>query len=170
MHYNALRIAEITGERTEERLLEVQRKYLQRKSLMISKTPIEHIWREEILNEFLERRLQFWEHAWDDGVDEEVLDTTDADDEELELLSDTHHVLPGDSDPDYITDESDFGRTFARESMQHMQNNTTTHAKLSKMSQRRRRPFHTKKGYPPTSSTVAGNIIWKNKMHAHTSL
>ncbi|KIH54544.1 hypothetical protein ANCDUO_15309 [Ancylostoma duodenale] len=41
VHYNALTIAEITGEREKERVLEVRKKYLQRKSLLVFKTPIE---------------------------------------------------------------------------------------------------------------------------------
>ncbi|EYC13492.1 hypothetical protein Y032_0043g745 [Ancylostoma ceylanicum] len=111
MHYNALRLAEITGERREERVLEVQKKYLQRKSLLVFKTPIEHVWREEIIQKVLMTRLQFWEQSIDgddgDEAAEQANDAAGVEEDEVELHSDTYHVLTGESDLEYTSDEED---------------------------------------------------------------
>ncbi|CAJ0607184.1 unnamed protein product [Cylicocyclus nassatus] len=53
LHKNALRIAELGGERVEQRVTVVHRKFSERESHIERKTPVEHIWRKEIWIDFL---------------------------------------------------------------------------------------------------------------------
>ncbi|VDN25147.1 unnamed protein product [Cylicostephanus goldi] len=48
LHKNALTLAEMRGERTVKREFDVTRKFNDRASHMVEKTPIEHVWRREI--------------------------------------------------------------------------------------------------------------------------
>ncbi|KAL6724306.1 hypothetical protein Aduo_019205 [Ancylostoma duodenale] len=125
MHYNAFRIAEITGKRRQERVLEVQRKvqrkYLQRKSLLEFKTPVEHVWREEMIQEVLMTRLQFWEESIDgDEVDKQAPETAEVEQDEVELYSDTYHDLTGEVDLDTLVMKKISDKFFNIASMQHV--------------------------------------------------
>ncbi|CAJ0597585.1 unnamed protein product [Cylicocyclus nassatus] len=53
LHKNALRIAELDGERVVQRVTVVHRKFSERESHIERKTPVEHIWRKEIWIDFL---------------------------------------------------------------------------------------------------------------------
>ncbi|KIH60028.1 hypothetical protein ANCDUO_09729 [Ancylostoma duodenale] len=61
MHFNTLRLAEMAGERRVQRVIEVQRKYFRRTSRMVFKTPVEHLWRDQIAQAVLDARREHHE-------------------------------------------------------------------------------------------------------------
>ncbi|RCN24966.1 hypothetical protein ANCCAN_29324, partial [Ancylostoma caninum] len=75
MHFNTLRLAELAGERRVERVVEVQRKYFTRTSRVVFKTPVEHVWRHEIVQAVLDARKEHLEAPLADDVDvQEMVD------------------------------------------------------------------------------------------------
>ncbi|RCN34491.1 hypothetical protein ANCCAN_19668 [Ancylostoma caninum] len=69
MHFNTLRLAELAGERRVERVVEVQRKYFTRTSRVAFKTPVEHIWQDQITQAILDARRKHHEEPLADDVD-----------------------------------------------------------------------------------------------------
>ncbi|RCN41400.1 hypothetical protein ANCCAN_12667, partial [Ancylostoma caninum] len=69
MHFNTLRLAELAGERRVERVVEVQRKNFTRTSRVAFKTPVEHIWRDQITQAILDARRKHHEEPLADDVD-----------------------------------------------------------------------------------------------------
>ncbi|EYC36955.1 hypothetical protein Y032_0841g2631 [Ancylostoma ceylanicum] len=69
MHFNTLRVAELAGERRVERVVEVQRKYFTRTSRVVFKTPVEHVWRQEIMQAVLDARKEHLEAPSAEDVD-----------------------------------------------------------------------------------------------------
>ncbi|EYC26345.1 hypothetical protein Y032_0010g1104 [Ancylostoma ceylanicum] len=61
MHFNTLTLAELAGERREQRVVEVQRKYFTRTSRMVFKSPVQHLWRDQITQAVLEARQGYHE-------------------------------------------------------------------------------------------------------------
>ncbi|CAJ0589067.1 unnamed protein product [Cylicocyclus nassatus] len=58
LHRNALRNAEIAGERVVKRSTIVHRKFKARPSIVVEKTPMEHIWRTDSYMEFVKKYFQ----------------------------------------------------------------------------------------------------------------
>ncbi|EYB92582.1 hypothetical protein Y032_0192g1360 [Ancylostoma ceylanicum] len=79
MHFNTLRLAELAGERSVERVVEVQRKYFTRTSRVVLKTPVEHLWRQEIMQAVLDARKEHLEASPAEDVDvQEMVDAETA--------------------------------------------------------------------------------------------
>ncbi|KHJ96659.1 hypothetical protein OESDEN_03379 [Oesophagostomum dentatum] len=74
MHFNSLRLAEMAGGRGEQRTLYVQRKYYMRQSRIMFKNPIEHVCREHIIQDVLQRRLQSHEEQGSSETESPQLD------------------------------------------------------------------------------------------------
>ncbi|EYC15178.1 hypothetical protein Y032_0037g3365 [Ancylostoma ceylanicum] len=99
MHFNTLRFAEMAGERRVQRVVDVQRKYFRRTTRMVFKTPVEHLWRDQIAQVVLDARREQHdlppedvdlqrmidaEAAFEEAEPENVFEDTDSDDEEYE--------------------------------------------------------------------------------------
>ncbi|KIH44835.1 hypothetical protein ANCDUO_25133 [Ancylostoma duodenale] len=78
MHFNTLRLAELAGERRVERVVEVQRKYFTRTSRVVFKTPVEHVWRQEIVQAVLDARKEHLEVPLADDVDVQEMADAEA--------------------------------------------------------------------------------------------
>ncbi|RCN45593.1 hypothetical protein ANCCAN_08428 [Ancylostoma caninum] len=99
MHFNTLRLAEMAGERRVQRVIDVQRKYFRRTTRMVFKTPVEHLWRDQIAQAVLDARREHHElspedvdlqgmidaeAAFEEAEPENVFEDIDSDDEEYE--------------------------------------------------------------------------------------
>ncbi|RCN24707.1 hypothetical protein ANCCAN_29591 [Ancylostoma caninum] len=99
MHFNTLRLAEMAGERRVQRVIDVQRKYFRRTTRMAFKTPVEHLWRDQIAQAVLDARREHHElppedvdlqgmidaeAAFEEAEPEDVFEDMDSDDEEYE--------------------------------------------------------------------------------------
>ncbi|KAK5976122.1 hypothetical protein GCK32_017319 [Trichostrongylus colubriformis] len=81
LHINTLRLAEISGERKVLKTREVQRKYLDRKSKQVLKSPAKHLGRDLVLDGVLNGRLIALQAKYQSGVPQWVVDLMDAEDE-----------------------------------------------------------------------------------------
>ncbi|KAK5977922.1 hypothetical protein GCK32_019661 [Trichostrongylus colubriformis] len=86
MHLNTLRLAEMSGERKVLKIREIQRKYLNRKSKLVLKSPAKHLWRDLVLEEVLSERLVALNTKGQSAAPQWVVDLRDAEEEyEYEL-------------------------------------------------------------------------------------
>ncbi|RCN50519.1 hypothetical protein ANCCAN_03373 [Ancylostoma caninum] len=99
MHFNTLRFAEMAGERKVQRVIDVQRKYFRRTTRMVFKTPVEHLWRDQIAQAVLDSRREHHElppedvdlqgmidaeAAFEEAEPEDILEFCESDDDEYE--------------------------------------------------------------------------------------
>ncbi|RCN45096.1 hypothetical protein ANCCAN_08906 [Ancylostoma caninum] len=59
--FNTFTLAEMAGEKRAQRIIQVQRKYFTRTSRMFFKSPVEHLWRDQITQVVLDARRQHHE-------------------------------------------------------------------------------------------------------------
>ncbi|RCN33235.1 hypothetical protein ANCCAN_20947 [Ancylostoma caninum] len=99
MHFNTHRVAEMAGERRVQRVIDVQRKYFRRTTRMVFKTPVEHLWRDQIAQAVPDARREHHElppedvdlqgmidaeAAFEEAEPENIFEDIDSDDEKYE--------------------------------------------------------------------------------------